>query len=214
MKNIVKKSLIIAVLYYSTILIGCIKNQCNCPIPKTGKFQYNELKAQNIIYHIDGNKSFTTETTLADTIDYKQFGINIQSSYDIVYNKKGNFFNFMNSAYACDCTGDSYTAFDELDSIKLITLSKLNETFPAGSDVSGFLRYMINTNDNKEIKYDMLGNIIYKFNHSYNPKGIINMDLFFQNAGDISNMMSLELIFKFKSGKTMHALCKPIYLKR
>lgn len=213
MKNIIKKSLIIAILYYSTILIGCIKDQCTCDPVKNGKYDYTALRTTNLAIKINGDTSFTSNISTADTVEQKQFGIRFELEYKIIAAalKKSV---WINSAYACDCALSEFFIADSIKSVSLITLNKLDAAHPAGTDVKNyFLTPFYVYNPQRVSYYNIL--TINQLNKAYNPNptGTIPYDLYLRTPVSSRQMLAFELVFEFASGKKISSKTKPVYLK-
>lgn len=213
MRNIIKKSLILAVLYYSTILIGCIKDQCICDPVKNGKYDYTALKTTNLAININGDTAFTSNILAADTVEQKQFGIRFELEYKIIAAalKKSV---WINSAFACDCALSQFFIADSIKTISLITLNKLDAAHPAGTDVKNyFLTPFYVYNPKRVAFYNIL--TINQLNKAYNPNstGTIPYELYLRTPVSSRQMLAFELVIEFASGKKLSSKTKPVYLK-
>ncbi|MFA6150314.1 MAG: DUF5034 domain-containing protein [Chitinophagaceae bacterium] len=213
MKNIIKKSLIIAVLYYSTILIGCIKDQCTCDPVKNGTYNYTELRTTNLAININGDTTFASNILAADTVEQKQFGIRFELEYKIIAAalKKSA---WINSAYACDCALSQFFIADSITSISLITLNKLDFNHPAGSDVTNYFLTPFYVYNPQRVSYYNILNL-NQLNKAYNPNptGNVPYDLYLRTTVPSKQMLAFELVFEFASGKKLTSKTKPVYLK-
>lgn len=213
MKNIIKKSLIIAVLYYSTILIGCIKDQCICDPVKNGKYDYTALKTTNLAISINGDTTFTSNILATDSVEQKQFGIRFELEYKIIAAalKKSM---WINSAYACDCALSRFFIADSITSISLVTLNNLDYSHPAGSDVTDYFLTPFYLYNPKRISFYNILNL-NQLNKEYNPNptGTVPYDLHLRYSVPPRQILAFELVFEFASGKKISSKTKPVYLK-
>lgn len=216
MKSIIQKSLMIALVYYAMVMIGCIKNQCNCPIPKTGKFQYAQITSMNLVYNFENNQTFSITTSNADTILKNQFGIRFLLDYETAYHQPKRFkgFAFINSALACSCAEDNFTSIDSIKHISIKTLADLDATHPAGSEVTDYFSSVFQSYTPSDIKYEkaFVGSY-YDFSHQYNSNGTKGYDLYFKKNESISKTVAFELTIEYTNGKSISAKTKPVFLK-
>lgn len=212
MKNIIKKSLIIALCYYAIAISSCLNKQCNCPAPSSGKFNYTALRVANAQYTFTGDTTFSSINTTADTVEKSKYGIHMSLDYKITAALRNTV--FFNAAYGCDCVVAQFFIEDKVNSISVITLRNIDAGHPAGSEVNDFFRGLDYTYSPQRILYyDALTTELY--NHPANPSatGINDIDLYLKNAGLANQEIAFEVTFTFASGNKLTAQTKPIFLK-
>ncbi len=211
MKSIIKKSLVIALVYYVMAIIGCVK--CKCQNAENKEFKYREMMVQNVGYYFTAGKAFTVSDLNVDTSANTQYGISVRLSYDLAYQalQRGTF-GMMNSAYACDCnTGFAFTQ-DPFESLSIITQNDLDDTHPAGSNINEYFK-IVSTNENGTLTYYDLNYGTKNGLFSIDWNGQSNKDLYFSNPKAVNKVVACEIKIKSKTGKIYSAITKPVFLK-
>lgn len=209
-----RKSLILASVYYLLMLAGCIKDRCNCPPVSTGKFSYTELNATNLSFAIRSDTAFSTKLMAEDTVEQGQYGFRIRLDYKILACSAPKKSPWINSAYACDCVLSQFYIVDSITAISVRTLTDLDATYLTGSDVTDYFKALeYSYSPQKIVYYNAL--TPGQFNGPQDPgmTGILQRDLYLKTPVKGGRKLAFEISFTFASGNKMTAQTKPVFLK-
>lgn len=133
MKKIISLTLLLlggSMLSCLLLMTGCIKQQ-------DAYFIYTKITSS-----INNRSSDSVVALPPDTIAHSSFTINIHAGVQRSGDLLGSRLSFNNAAYAFQFDDPlDYKNADPIEHIKIITLGKYNDSYPAGSDISGLCIY-------------------------------------------------------------------------
>jgi len=214
MKTMLRKSLLITSLYYLIMLGGCIKDRCNCPPVKNGKFDYTELNATNLSFSIQSDTAFSTRLLTEDTVEQGQYGFRLRLDYKILACSAPKKNPWINSAYACDCAVPQFYIIDPITGISIRTLTDLDATYLTGSDVTDYFKALeYSYSPQKIVYYNALTPGQFNGPHDPGMTGILQRDLYLKTPVKGGRKLAFEISFTFASGNKMTAKTRPVFLK-
>ncbi|HTN17553.1 MAG TPA: DUF5034 domain-containing protein [Chitinophagaceae bacterium] len=214
MKTTIQKSLFIALCYYAALMAGCIKDQCNCPPVKNGKFNYTELNAANLSFTIQSDTAFSSKLSTADTVEQGQYGFRLHFDYKILACSAPKRSSWINAAYACDCALSQFYIVDSITGISIRTLTDLDATYLSGSDVTDYFKALeYSYTPQKIVYYNALTSGQLNGPHDPSMTGIVQRDLYLKTAVPGNRELAFEISVTFASGNKMKAQTKPVFLK-
>ncbi|GEM_PF-6653233 len=133
MKKIISLTLLLlggSMLSCLLLMTGCIKQQ-------DAYFIYTKITSS-----INNRSSDSVVVLPPDTIAHSSFAINIHAGVQRSGDLLGSRLSFNNATYAFQFDDPlDYKNADPIERIKIITLEKYNDSYPAGSDISGVCIY-------------------------------------------------------------------------
>jgi hypothetical protein len=196
MKTILQKSIMIAILYYVFVIIGCIEGRC--PPTKIRKFAIEDIYSRLIKFQPTGDSTFIYTPFAKDSIDAKNYGIQIlfQTKELVKYSLPK--WSVVNSALA-KCSGDYYKTDDTLSKLTINTLYSFDSAHPSGSDVTEYFKYLEYQYNPTKIIRVSVADLITKISVTdfmYSIPLILNQVPEFPNS-----KAQFEIITLYKSGK-------------
>jgi hypothetical protein len=218
MKSIIQKSLVIALVYYSMIFIGCVKDDCGKGgrAPKKGKFRYSSISSENLLYEFKRSTEFSTSISIEDTISKNSYGLKFLLDYTTAYLPKKKAINSfsINTAYACSLVPDNFTSSDTIKKISIKTLLDLDVAHLAGSDATEYFNEVYQFYSASEpIRYEKAFSMNSRFSDHYESSGTMEYDLYFNHSAIESKTVAFELIIEYTNGNNISAKTKPVFLK-
>ena len=218
MKKIIQKSLVIALVYYSMMFIGCIKDDCGKGgrAPQNGKFRYSSISSENLLYKFKSSTEFATTISIEDTISKNSYGLRFLLDYTTAYLPKKKAINSIsiNAAYACSPVPDNFTSLDTIKKISIKTLLDFDAAHLAGSDVTEYFNEVYQFYSASEpIRYGKAFGVLTLFSDHYESAGTMDYNLYFNHSAIESKTVAFELIIEYTNGNKISAKTKPVFLK-
>lgn len=218
MKNIIQKSLFIALAYYSMLFVACVKNTCGKGgrAPQNGKFRYSSISSENLRYEFKSSTEFATSISIEDTISKKSYGLSFLLNYTTASLSKKKAINSfaINAAYACSPVPDTFTSSDSIKKISIKTLLDFDAAHLTGSDVTEYFNEVYQFYSASEpIRYEKAFSVNSRFSDHYESSGTMDYNLYFNHSAFESKAVAFEFIIEYTNGKSISAKTKPVFLQ-
>lgn len=212
MKNILKKSLLLCCLYYTVAIVSC--NYCKCSPSPDREYKYKELLITSMQYSFEGDSTYTVSQSSKDTLANNEYGISIQINYELISQAlPTKNFDFVNSAYACDCVLGNSFSNDSLNNLRILTLNDFDNEHPAGTDITANFKILNQNYSPKYISYEPIDKFAGNYLYAIDYNGQTTLSLYLSNTNKVSKSVAFEVIIDGANGTQYKAKTKSTFLK-
>ncbi|WP_439583438.1 DUF5034 domain-containing protein [Dyadobacter bucti] len=191
------------VIFVSRLIFAC----CDCPDDEEGyEYTYDSFIAFNL-----DNSGARPLLSGTDTIPKQAFGIRLQFALrQLAHNGKGCFSLFPKAyGMSCGCgVSPGGTARDTITSLTVTTLTEMDETHPANSDVTALFKVLEND------KYVTVGQILKELPHFYHDRPNTEfMEMYLFNSSAKPGNYRFRVDITLSDQKQMSYTTLPVNLK-
>lgn len=206
------KKILIIFLSYLVIALAFSCHPCRC---KPQKYFFNFIESYNstLSYEFPTDSTFTQNDTDAMSLSYGTYGINIGMKGELasLYQKQ-SCFSLINTALACDCNEDSYSANDPISSIKIYTVNDFDDTHLSGSDVTEYFVQLQKAYNPIRIEKNTVEVMLHKqlFDMGYGVHRAYG--IYLDKNPTLNNVVAFEVKVTLESGKEFTNRTPPVTL--
>ncbi len=175
------------------LLVEILSSCCRCPEVNHYEYSNCDITLQNL-----DNSGDNIIVAMSDSITEDNYGIRVAVNRSLDVCKTYDFPSiFINSATACSCPNDTWTARQEISSLKIYTINHFDTSHYAGSEVTEYFSAFsgdFSTDIDSFIK-----------NYNYEAYGYENderlFDLLLNTPPSIGNKHSFKIVVSLIDGK-------------
>ncbi len=206
------KKILIICLAYLVIALAFSCHPCRCN-SKNYYFNFVDTYSSILSYEFPADAAFTQNETDAMSLSFGTYGINIGMKGELasLYQKQ-SCFSLINTAMACDCNEDSYSANDPISSMKIYTVNDFDDTHLSGSDVTEYFVQLQKAYNPIRIEKNTVEVMLHKqlFDMGYGMHRAYA--IYLDKNPTINNTVVFEVKVTLESGKEFTSTTIPVTL--